>query len=147
MSVASAVVDRRREVRPWALPGAVTTALVAATIYTVVRDPHQPGFFPSCVFLSTTGFYCPGCGGLRAVHDLLTGHVTQALHMNPVVVLGVLPGGLFLMAWWLAATIFPRVRPPVIPTWLTVAFPVFLGVFWVLRNLPALAPYLSPVGA
>ena len=49
--------------------GGVAVAL--ATLATV--DPNQPGHYPTCPFLATTGFYCPGCGALRAVHDLLHG--------------------------------------------------------------------------
>ena len=33
------------------------------------------------------GFYCPGCGGLRAVHDLTHGDVGAALSSNILVTL------------------------------------------------------------
>lgn len=145
MTTARAVVTRSVDARRWALPVAVTTALAAGTVYTAVRDPHQPGFFPSCIFYEASGFYCPGCGGLRAVHDLTNGDLVGALHMNPVVVLGVLPALTFALAWWIAAVASDKVPRPRIPTWLAITIPAFLGVFWVVRNLPGLAPYLSPI--
>ena len=38
-------------------------------------------------FHAMTGLWCPGCGGLRAVHDLTHGHLVTALHENALVVL------------------------------------------------------------
>ena len=46
-------------------------------------DPATTAYFPSCPFFHLTGWYCPGCGTLRAVHALLHGHVGRALHDNP----------------------------------------------------------------
>lgn len=132
--------------RRWALPGATTAALAAVTAYTYVRDPHQPGMFPSCIFYAGSGYHCPGCGGLRAAHDLMHGDLAGALQMNVVVVLGIIPAIAGGMLWWLAATASSQVRRPTIPTWLAIAVPAFLMVFWVVRNLPALSPYLAPVG-
>lgn len=128
----------------WALPGAVTAALLSGVVYTFVRDPHQPGMFPSCVFLSASGFYCPGCGGLRAAHDLMHGDVASAIQMNAVAVFAIFPAIAIGWAWWIAALAFPRVPRVTIPTWLAIAVPVALGVFWVMRNIPALEPWLAP---
>ncbi len=142
MTVGEAVM-RRALGSKWALPGAVTASLAAVTLYTVVRNPHQPGAFPACVFLAGSGYYCPGCGGLRAMHDLLNGDVVGALHMNALVVLGIVPALLAGLAWWIAALAndkVPRVR---IPVWLAVSIPVLLGVFWVVRNLPGME-FLRP---
>lgn len=42
-------------------------------------------FLPSCVFHSMTGLYCPGCGGTRAVLELMKGHLLQSLWYHPIV--------------------------------------------------------------
>ncbi len=146
MSSVSAAVTRPDVAKRWAFPVGVTAALAAATAYTGIRDPHEPGFFPSCVFYSASGYYCPGCGGLRAVHDLVTGDIAGAMSMNPLVVLGVIPAGVFLIGWWLLSVGTDRVRPVDIPTWVGIAIPLVLAVFWVVRNLEPFAPYLSPGG-
>lgn len=39
-----------------------------------------------CLFHSLTGYYCPGCGGTRAVTSLLHGHVLESLYYHPFVV-------------------------------------------------------------
>lgn len=35
----------------------------------------------------TTGLQCPGCGGLRATHQLLHRHIAEAWRLNPLAVL------------------------------------------------------------
>ena len=57
-------------------------ALASAGGLTVVYffDPRNPGPYPICPFFGLTGCYCPGCGTLRALHQLL--------HGNPVAAFG-----------------------------------------------------------
>jgi len=56
---------RRRMLAPLLVAGGVA----AATLALHVRDPHEPGTWGLCPS-AALGFACPGCGGLRAVHDL-----------------------------------------------------------------------------
>lgn len=42
-------------------------------------------FMPLCMFYTTTGFYCPGCGGTRAVFALFRGDILESLFYHPVV--------------------------------------------------------------
>ena len=62
------------------------------------NDPAAPGSaFPQCVFRTSTGLWCPGCGLTRGFHQLFNGHVLSALHQNvfvPLVVVAV------VAAWW-----------------------------------------------
>lgn len=52
--------------------------------------------FP-CAFYSLFGFYCPGCGGTRAVLALLQGHFLQSLWYHPLVLYtAILYGGFML---------------------------------------------------
>lgn len=43
-------------------------------------------FFIPCIFHRITGFYCPGCGGTRAVRALLQGKVFLSILYHPFVV-------------------------------------------------------------
>lgn len=128
-------------------PLATGGALAAAAVYVAANDPSAPGtHFPACIFRSTTGLWCPGCGLTRGVHQLLTGHPLAALGENvfvPIVVVAV------ALAWWSwVRTSFGR--PAVqLPQWaprvLAVALPTLLVAYGVLRNIPhapfdALAP-------
>jgi hypothetical protein len=87
----------RRLVAPLAL-GAVA---LCATAYVGLVDPNEPGHYPLCPTKALSGLDCPGCGGLRATHALVTGDLVGALDHNAFVVLVVLP--LAVAAWvaWL----------------------------------------------
>ena len=65
-------------------------ASVAATILLAAFDPSTTWWFPSCPFHALTGWLCPLCGSLRAIHALLTGAPLAALAFNPlpIVLLG-----------------------------------------------------------
>jgi hypothetical protein len=58
-------------------------------------DPAVTWWFPSCPLHALTGWLCPLCGSLRAVHALLTGAPVAALAFNPLTVVG--------LAAWLVA--------------------------------------------
>jgi hypothetical protein len=118
----------------------VTAAGIAAMVY--FFNPSAYGIYPVCQFHRLTGWNCPGCGATRALYALLHGNLSLALRDNVLLVASVaaaaLRGGWFALNRW-------RGRPngnffPV--RWL-VPLLVVMGVFGVLRNLPAFA-FLSP---
>ncbi|HUR01778.1 MAG TPA: DUF2752 domain-containing protein [Nonomuraea sp.] len=125
----------------WAAPLGVLAAGVGAVAVVATVDPEQPGHYPTCPFLSVTGWWCPGCGSLRAVHALAHGDVATAVDRNVLLVLTV---PVFLVAWgaWLRRRLTgrPPRAVPVPALWLILAT---VGAFWVLRNLPA-GSWLAP---
>src|SRR6266496_4706029 len=50
-------------------------------------NPAQYGFYPVCYFHAATGLNCPGCGSLRALHQLLHGHVAETARHNLLLLL------------------------------------------------------------
>ena len=77
---------------------AIATGAVAAgaLTYVGVADPHRPGFlFPPCPFHTMTGWFCPGCGGIRMTHDVLNLDIAAAVRDNVFLLVG-LP---LLLAW------------------------------------------------
>lgn len=52
-------------------------------------DPLQYRFMPKCVFKLITGYDCPGCGFQRAVHALLHGRISEAIHYNLFLLVGI----------------------------------------------------------
>jgi hypothetical protein len=45
-------------------------------------DPAVAGFYPPCLFRTVFGAQCPGCGSLRAAHQLLHGNFAAAWMLN-----------------------------------------------------------------
>jgi hypothetical protein len=68
------------------LPG-MLTVLAAALAMLYLFDPATSGLFPPCPLRYLTGWYCPGCGSLRALHQLLQGNLRAAWALNPLTVL------------------------------------------------------------
>ncbi|WP_449062427.1 DUF2752 domain-containing protein [Planomonospora algeriensis] len=120
-----------------ALAAGIAVALVGAV------DPNEPGHYPSCPFLTLTGLYCPGCGGLRAVHALAHGDPVTALGLNPLLVAAV---PLLAVLWGRWAVRSWR-GLPFAAGWLRPAHAWWLLgtmiVFWIGRNLP-FGDFLAP---
>lgn len=70
------------------LAGAVVAAGMVGIWYLGVHDPNEAGAFPPCPVFAMTGWRCPGCGTLRALHGLLHGDLARAWEANPLAVLG-----------------------------------------------------------
>ena len=100
-------------------------------------DPDTSDLYPPCPFLALTGFYCPGCGTLRALHQLARGHPLAALDLNPLMML-VLPFIAYFLAShaMLAVTGRPLRKFFVRPVFIWVLLGAVL-VYWLLRNIPA----------
>lgn len=120
-----------RKRTPWLLLPALLLPLMVVLF---LFNPAQNSFYPFCVFSKLTGLQCPGCGGLRAAHQLLHGNVLTAFRFNPLVV-GALPIVLFLLVRrWVRGPGRP-VSARTMAVWAWIAFAV-LTVFGILRNLP-----------
>ncbi len=56
----------------------------------------RAGFVIPCPLYHYLGFYCPGCGGTRAVRELLHGHLLRSLWYHPLVPYGAIVGMAFM---------------------------------------------------
>jgi hypothetical protein len=65
---------------------AIGAAAGGASLLLFFFPPGEYSFYPRCVLHTLTGLQCPGCGGLRAAHQLLHGHWAAAFHCNPFLV-------------------------------------------------------------
>lgn len=110
--------------RAVAIAGAIGAVSAICLLY--LFNPAESRLFPPCPFTWVTGWRCPGCGSLRAMHHLLRGRVTAAFALNPlmVVLLPVL-GLLLLNPSW----IYKR--------WVPWFFFVILVGYGIARNLPS----------
>ena len=111
----------------WLAAGIVATvALVTALV-----DPARPGRYPRCPFRALTGLDCPGCGSLRALHQLTHGHLMAAIDYNLLLV-AFLPCAAVI---WLRV-VTGRTRRRVPPAWRARAAIITLIAWTVVRNLP-----------
>ncbi|MDQ2623820.1 MAG: DUF2752 domain-containing protein [Actinomycetota bacterium] len=133
----------RSRAREIALVAGVGIAVLVGATYLSVVDPHEPGHYPTCPTLALTGLYCAGCGALRAVHGLTRLDLAGAWDMNPLVVLAVPVLGAVWFAWARRAWVGRPRRAPA-PAWVVWSIFALVVGYSVLRNVPALAPWLAP---
>lgn len=124
------------------VPLGVAALTLVGVGYVASVDPNVAGHYPTCPFLAITGWYCPGCGALRAVHALGHGDLMTALARNPFAVVAF---GYILVTWvlWLERTARGRPRRWLAPPWVLYGVLGAVLAFWVLRNLPGWT-WLSP---
>ncbi|GGQ60392.1 membrane protein [Kitasatospora griseola] len=129
----------RRLVRP--LVALVSVAMPTAFVAAV--DPNTPGHYPVCPVLQATGWWCPGCGGLRCVHALTRGDLLTAGHDNLLVTLLALTALVLWVRWAVRAV---RGRPAGfrLTGRQAVLLMLVLALFAVVRNLPIGAGLAPP---
>lgn len=110
-------------------------ATMAAGALLFAFDPAVTWWFPSCPLYALTGWVCPLCGSLRAVHALLHGAPRVAFGLNPLTMVG--------MATALLAATFDGLHPTratrqidrffaLCFSWRTLALTIMFGV---IRNV------------
>ena len=70
----------------------IALVLAGAAALLLAFDPATTWWFPSCPFHALTGWLCPLCGSLRALHALFLGAPVAALAFNPLAIVGLAAG-------------------------------------------------------
>lgn len=123
-------------------PALIALGAGAGALALHLRDPNVTGSWgPAgiglCPFQAVTGLWCPGCGGLRAVHHLTNLEFSAALSSNVLTVILVV---ILAIAWvrWVQLRWQGRdaARMLVLSPVASRAVVATMVVFTVLRNLP-----------
>lgn len=114
----------------------IIVGLAAGAAVLFCFDPARYPIYPVCPFHRLTGLDCPGCGTLRAMHQLAHGNLAAAWRLNPLAV-ALLPAGCWLGLRELVWQVFGKKWPGVVTRpffgW---ALAVIAVVFGIVRNLP-----------
>ncbi|MBA4849674.1 DUF2752 domain-containing protein [Emticicia sp. BO119] len=113
----------------------ISLAVIVFTIAAYYFYFPSLGFLPNmqCIFYKTTGLYCPGCGGQRAFHALLHGHMGTALQDNLLIYLILPVVGLKLLEELSGKRMFP---PEFYSNKIILPILIFVILFFLLRNFP-----------
>jgi hypothetical protein len=130
-------MNRQPAVSTWRILGvaAAFLAVLSAGIVLYLFDPETAGCYPVCALHQATGLQCPGCGTLRALHQLTHGNFVRAWRFNPLFV-ALLPAGFWLglraAVHWTLGWRWPGIITRPIFGWLLLIATV---VFGIARNL------------
>ncbi|MDF7819742.1 DUF2752 domain-containing protein [Runella sp. MFBS21] len=110
----------------------LTVTALSITVFYFYYNPAISHFGPPCLVHKTTGLYCWGCGGQRALHALLHGHLRQALHFNLLISL-VIP----ILSIVFVSEIFdiPNLRRLLWHRYTVTFVGIVVSVFTIVRNL------------
>lgn len=128
--------ETRRRRRPFRVIRAivVASALIALFVILFVFDPDTTHWMPQCPSHYLTGYDCPGCGTLRAIHAILHGDIAAAWHFNAALFFAV-P---LIIA--LAFAPYTRIGSPLRrfadSRWTPLTLLLLLIAWTILRNLP-----------
>jgi len=109
-------------------------AAVATLLF--LFNPAEFKIFPLCFFYGLTGLRCPGCGTLRALHQLLHGNFWLAFKYNPLTVLLLPSLGYFLFLSVLSSNNEKYARAIFVRPWLIWTLLSAIILFWIIRNTP-----------
>ena len=121
--------------RLFAASSVVVVAGALGVLYLV--NPGTSTLFPTCPFLAFTGCYCPGCGSLRALHQITRGHLATALGLNPLLVLSLPFVGYFFVSRATLALRGRSLKALFVPPAFIWALLALVMLYWVARNVPA----------
>ena len=111
----------------------IIMAVAAAVAVYFLLDPSA-GVFPRCMFLTLTGWQCPGCGSQRALHALLHGEPGRAWAFNQLFAIEIPLIALLLVLWCLPGR-FPRLERALYSRSFILAM-LSIIIFWTIyRNL------------
>lgn len=121
--------------RKWLLAGLIAAAAAGAALL-YLFDPARYAIYPVCPWHALFGWSCPGCGTLRALHQLTHGNFAAAWRFNPLAV-ALLPAAFWLglreLAWQAGGKKWPGL---VIRPWIGWTLAVIVILFGIVRNLP-----------
>ena len=90
---------------------------------------------PECAFHAMTGYYCPGCGGSRALLALLNGNPMKSALYHPFFFYALCVGGWFMLSQTIARLSRGRLKIGMhycdIYLWIAI---VLITVNWIIKN-------------
>ena len=122
------------------LPPVVVAVLIGAVYFVAQNEPvAKKQYYPQCQFKENTGLDCPGCGGLRATHELTNGRIMKAFRFHPGFVLSLPIFGYLFVLWigeWrrIGEMPVPFVQPECNRPLIVIA--VLFISFGIVRNIP-----------
>ena len=109
-------------------------AMGAAVIH--IKGKTILNYVPPCMFHRVTGYYCPGCGGTRAVFTFFRGNIVRAFKFHPFVPYTVILGGWFMLSQTIQRLSGDRIKIGmnfrIVYLWIALGI---IALNWIIKNM------------
>ena len=109
-------------------------AMGAAVIH--IKGKTILNYVPPCMFHRVTGYYCPGCGGTRAVFTFFRGDIVRAFKFHPFVPYTVIIGGWFMLSQTIQRLSGDRIKIGmnfrIVYLWIALGI---IALNWIIKNM------------
>lgn len=125
--------------------GIIIMVLILIIYLSISTDHESANAIPKCPFYALTGYYCPGCGSMRAIKLFARldpiGAASEnllAVLATPLLVWYIFSKGKYVITGSYDKVI--RLRP-----WITISIGLIFVLFAIIRNLPlGISHFLAP---
>ena len=109
-------------------------AMGAAVIH--IKGKTILNYVPPCMFHRVTGYYCPGCGGTRAVFTFFRGDIVRAFKFHPFVPYTIILGGWFMLSQTIQRLSGDRIKIGmnfrIVYLWIALGI---IALNWIIKNM------------
>lgn len=109
-------------------------AMGAAVIH--INGKTILNYVPPCMFHRVTGYYCPGCGGTRAVFTFFRGDIVRAFKFHPFVPYTFILGGWFMLSQTIQRLSGDRIKIGmnfrIVYLWIALGI---IALNWIIKNM------------
>jgi Protein of unknown function (DUF2752) len=112
----------------------LAAAGISAMAVVFFFPPAQYSFYPRCPIYEATHLLCPGCGGTRALYELLHLNFARALHYNAFITVLTPLAALWSAASWYQAARKGSVVELSMPLGFGIGLAILAVLFTVVRN-------------
>lgn len=109
-------------------------AILFFLVYKILERQGTLLFYP-CVWYHILGFYCPGCGGTRAVSELVKGNLLKSFYYHPFVPLAAVLIFVFMVSWSVYYLSKKRIKGLKFRNWYLYAGLAIVIIQWIVKNI------------
>ena len=91
-------IDKRVDGQFFVFGWVAIAVLLLVGVFVKVTGFNPLRLLGPCLLHALSGYYCPGCGGTRAVKFLLRGEIVKSFCYHPIVLYAVVLGGWFMIS-------------------------------------------------
>ena len=117
-------------------------AMGAAVIH--IKGKTILNYVPPCMFHRVTGYYCPGCGGTRAVFTFFRGDIVRAFKFHPFVPYTFIIGGWFMLSQTIQRLSGDRIKIGmnfrIVYLWIALGI---IALNWIIKNMFILCIFIN----